>query len=79
MVSSYEAYISENPKDTHALILFGKFLSQVGQQKHALNYFLEADALSPKIAVEEVDIEHQCFHHDIKKVPVLFCEIYQKL
>ena len=51
LVSSYEAYISENPKDTHALILFGKFLRQVGQQKHALNYFLEADALNPKIAV----------------------------
>ena len=49
LVSSYEAYISENPKDTHALILFGKFLRQMEQKRTEL--FSEADALNPKIAV----------------------------
>lgn len=51
IVASYEAYISENPKDAHALILFGKFLHKVGQSKHAVDCFLEADSINPKHAV----------------------------
>lgn len=51
IVSLYEAYISENHKDTHALILFGKFLQQVGQSEHAVDYFLHADSINPKHAV----------------------------
>ena len=54
--ASYESYLSDNPKDTDALILFGKFLIQVGQKDHAVNYFLEADALNSKLAVVKQQI-----------------------
>lgn len=56
IVASYESYLGENPKDTHALILFGKFLDKVGQQGHAVNYFLEADTLNPRLAVVKQQI-----------------------
>ena len=56
IVASYESYLGENPKDTHALILFGKFLDKVGQQNHAVNYFLEADSLNPRLAVVKQQI-----------------------
>lgn len=51
IVSDYEVYLGENPKDTNALILYGKFLRKVGQEQHAVDYFLEADSVNPKLAV----------------------------
>ena len=51
IVSDYEVYLDENPKDTNALILYGKFLRKVGQEQHAVEYFLEADSINPKLAV----------------------------
>ena len=38
------------------MILFGKFLDKVGQQDHAVNYFLEADSLNPRLAVVKQQI-----------------------
>ena len=51
IVANYENYIAQNPKDTNALILFGKFLRKVGQEEHATEFFLEADKINPKLAV----------------------------
>ena len=51
IVTAYEVHISQNPKDTNALILFGKFLKKVGQEEYAIEYFLKADHINPKIAV----------------------------
>ena len=51
IVAEYESHLSLYPKDTNALILFGKFLRRVGQEEHAVDYFLEADAINPKLAV----------------------------
>ena len=51
IVSDYEVYLGENPNDTNALILYGKFLRKVGQEQHAVEYFLEADSINPKLAV----------------------------
>jgi hypothetical protein len=39
IVASYESYLSQNPDDTNALILFGKFLRKVGQEEHAVGIF----------------------------------------
>lgn len=51
IVADYDAYLGANPKDTNALILYGKFLRRVGQEQHAVGYFLEADSINPKLAV----------------------------
>ncbi len=51
IVANYESYIAQNPQDTNALILFGKFLRKVGQEEHATEFFLEADKINPKLAV----------------------------
>lgn len=51
IVAAYESYISDNPQDVHALILFGKFLRKVGQQEHAVEFFMQADKINPKLAV----------------------------
>ena len=51
IVTDYDAYLGANPKDTNALILYGKFLRRVGQEQHAVGYFLEADSINPKLAV----------------------------
>lgn len=51
IVALYESYLSQNPQDTNALILFGKFLRKVGQQEHAVEFFIQADKINPKLAV----------------------------
>lgn len=56
LVSLYESYLAENPNDTNALILFGKFLNKVGQKSHAIDFFLKADTINPKLAVVKQQI-----------------------
>lgn len=56
LVSLYESYLAENPNDTNALILFGKFLNKVGQKSIAIDFFLKADTLNPKLAVVKQQI-----------------------
>ena len=56
LVALYEAHLSENPNDTNALILYGKFLNRVGQENHAISFFLKADSINPKIAVVKQQI-----------------------
>ena len=56
IVSSYESHLAENPKDVNALILFAKFLQNVGQANRAIDYYLEADLIDPKLAVVKQQI-----------------------
>lgn len=51
IVAAYESYLSDNPQDVNALILFGKFLRKVGQKEHAVEFFMQADKINPKLAV----------------------------
>ena len=51
IVAAYESYLSDNPDDVHGLILFGKFLRKVGQEEHAVEFFMQADKINPKLAV----------------------------
>ena len=56
LVALYESYLAQNPDDTNALILYGKFLKKVGQSGHAISFFLKADSINPKIAVVKQQI-----------------------
>lgn len=51
IVAAYESYLSDNPNDFHGLILFGKFLRKVGQEEYAVELFMQADRINPKLAV----------------------------
>ncbi|MFP6854212.1 MAG: hypothetical protein VB980_00405 [Opitutales bacterium] len=51
LVSDYESYLADNPKDQTALILYGKFLRRVDQPGPATGMFLKADKIDPDIAV----------------------------
>lgn len=51
LVSDYESYLADNPKDQTALILYGKFLRRVDQPGPATGIFLKADKIDPNVAV----------------------------
>ena len=51
LVRSYHAYLTENPDDVSALILYGKLLRRIEQNEQAFKAFLKADELDPRIAV----------------------------
>ena len=63
IVTSYEDYLAENPGDINALLLFAKFLQKVGQSERAIDYYLEADQIDPKLAV----VKQQIANHLIKE------------
>lgn len=48
---AYSNYLLDNPDDVEALILYGKLLRQLGEEKRAFDIFLKADELDPNIAV----------------------------
>lgn len=51
LVTAYETYLDDNPEDVHGLILYGKFLRRMGQDRQAAGLFLEADKVDPRLAV----------------------------
>ncbi len=51
VVSSYQAFLADNPEDVEAYILFGKFLISVGQWEMAIRQYLIADRLDPTLPV----------------------------
>ncbi len=51
LVTAYETYLDDNPEDAYALILYGKFLRRMGQDRQAAGLFLEADKVDPRLAV----------------------------
>jgi cytochrome c-type biogenesis protein CcmH/NrfG len=56
LILSYGTYLSENPDDVSALILYGKLLRRVGKNDQAFKAFLKADELDPEIAVVKQQI-----------------------
>lgn len=56
LILSYSTYLSENPDDVSALILYGKLLRRVEKNDAAFKAFLKADELDPKIAVVKQQI-----------------------
>ncbi|MFQ3225299.1 MAG: tetratricopeptide (TPR) repeat protein [Lentimonas sp.] len=56
LILSYSTYLSENPDDVSALILYGKLLRRIGKNEEAFKAFLKADELDPQIAVVKQQI-----------------------
>ncbi len=56
LVQSYRTYLTDNPDDVNALILYGKLLRRVDQTDQAFTAFLKADELDPDIAVVKQQI-----------------------
>ena len=56
LIISYSSYLSENPEDVSALILYGKLMRRVSKNDEAFKAFLKADELDPKIAVVKQQI-----------------------
>jgi len=56
LIRDYSNYLAENPDDVTALILYGKLLRRVGENKRAFEVFLKADELDPQIAVVKQQI-----------------------
>ncbi len=52
----YQGYVNDHPDDVEALILFGKFLNELGRSDAALTVLTRADYLDPKIAVVKQQI-----------------------
>jgi tetratricopeptide (TPR) repeat protein len=77
LVTLYEAYLAENPDDTNALILYGKFLGKVGQSNHAIGFFLKADSINPKIAVVKQQIANYLIENDrpVDALPFLIATV----
>jgi tetratricopeptide (TPR) repeat protein len=56
LVQSYSSYLTDNPDDVNALILYGKLLRRIDQTNQAFTAFLKADELDPEIAVVKQQI-----------------------
>jgi len=56
LVQAYRTYLTDNPNDVNALILYGKLLRRVDEKEQAFQAFLKADELNPKIAVVKQQI-----------------------
>ncbi|MEN8662848.1 MAG: tetratricopeptide repeat protein [Lentimonas sp.] len=56
LLQSYRTYLTNNPDDVNALILYAKLLRRTDQTNQAFAAFLKADELDPKIAVVKQQI-----------------------
>ncbi|MGZ0654040.1 hypothetical protein ACWPKO_01080 [Coraliomargarita sp. W4R53] len=56
LVQSYRSYLSDQPDDVSAYILYGKLLRRVQENEQAFIAFLKADELDPEIAVVKQQI-----------------------
>ena len=56
IILAYGNYLSDNPDDVEALILYGKLLRRLGENERAFKVFLRADELDPAIAVVKQQI-----------------------
>lgn len=56
LIQSYSTYLTENPDDVSALVLYGKLLRRVDKNDEAFNAFLQADKLDSNIAVVKQQI-----------------------
>ena len=75
-------YIRKNPKDVHALILYGKFLRTIQDPLRAYETFKHADSINPNIAVVKQQLatyegeikEYNAAYKNLKKA----CELEPK-
>ena len=51
LITDYESYLTENPEDVFALILYGKLLRKIDRLEDAQLVFLKANSLNPNLAV----------------------------
>lgn len=72
IVLAYSNYLSENPEDTDALILYGKLLRRIGENEKAFNIFLKADSIDPTIAVVKQQIGNHLVETDNGKAALTF-------
>ncbi len=72
VLRSYSNYLSENPKDVSALILYGKLLRRIGENDQAFKVFLKADELDPAIAVVKQQIGNHLVETDNGKAALMF-------
>jgi len=72
LVRAYSHYLSENPDDVEALILYGKLLRKLGENERAFEVFLKADELDPKIAVVKQQIGNHLVETDNGKAALTF-------
>lgn len=56
VLRAYGNYLSENPEDVSALVLYGKLLRRIGENEQAFKVFLKADENDPAIAVVKQQI-----------------------
>ncbi len=56
LAQSYHNYLSDNPNDAEAHILYGKLLRRMNQPNEAFTHFLQADELNPKVPVVKQQI-----------------------
>lgn len=56
LAQSYHNYLSDNPDDAEAHILYGKLLRRMNQPNEAFTHFLQADELNPKVPVVKQQI-----------------------
>jgi tetratricopeptide (TPR) repeat protein len=69
---SYSTYLSDNPDDVSALILYGKLLRRIGQYDEAFKVFLKADELDPKIAVVKQQVGNHLAENGKGKAALTF-------
>jgi tetratricopeptide (TPR) repeat protein len=72
IVLAYSNYLSENPDDVSALILYGKLLRRIGETEQAFKIFLKADAIDPGIAVVKQQIGNYLVETDNGKAALTF-------
>jgi len=51
LMGKWSAYLAKYPTDTEAIIIYGKFMRQIGENEAAYNAFKRADDLNPNLAV----------------------------
>lgn len=59
----WQSYVSDNPEDLEARILYGKFLRQFGQNESAIEQFLMADKLDDSLPVVKQQIGNYLAEH----------------
>jgi len=51
LMGKWSAYLAKYPDDVEAIIIYGKFMRQIGENEAAYNAFKKADELKPNLAV----------------------------
>lgn len=72
VVAAYRNYLIRYPDSIEALILYGKFFRQIGENEQAMRVFLEARKRDPKLAVVHQELGN-CFAEEGEYKAALTC------